>query len=38
VGNAANAGLTLDGIGNDDAVFAEKIIAGCIAGLRYAVA
>jgi Bacterial PH domain len=25
---AANAGLTLDGIGNDDAAFAEKIIAG----------
>jgi hypothetical protein len=36
--SAANAGLTLDGIGNDDAVFAEKIIAGCIAGLHYAVA
>jgi hypothetical protein len=25
---AASAGLTLDGIGNDDAAFAEKIIAG----------
>ena len=36
--SAANAGLTLDGIGNDAVVFAEKIIAGCIAGLRYTVA
>lgn len=33
---AANAGLTLDGIGNDDATFAEKIIAGGIAGRTYA--
>jgi len=29
---AANAGLTLDGIGNDDAAFAEKIIAAGMAG------
>ncbi len=29
---AANAGLTMDGIGNDDASFAEKIIAGGIVG------
>src|SRR5262249_1425580 len=32
---AANVGLTMDGIGNDDAAFAEKIIAGSIAGRRY---
>lgn len=32
---AANAGLTLDGIGNDDAAFAERIIAGAVAGHRY---
>jgi hypothetical protein len=35
---AANAGLTLDGIGNADAAFAEKIIAGGIAGRRYSAA
>jgi hypothetical protein len=35
---AANAGLTLDGIGNADAAFAEKIIAGGIAGRRFGVA
>lgn len=32
---AANAGLTMDGIGNDDAAFAEKIIAGGVAGRRF---
>jgi hypothetical protein len=32
---AANAGLTLDGIGKDDAAFAEKIIAGGMAGRRF---
>jgi hypothetical protein len=32
---AANAGLTLDGIGNADAAFAEKIIAGGMAGRRF---
>lgn len=31
---AANAGLTIDGIGNDDAAFAEKIIAASVAGRR----
>ncbi len=35
---AAGAGLTIDGIGNDDAAFAEKIIAGSIAGRKYALA
>ncbi len=35
---AANASLTMDGIGNDDAAFAEKIVAGCVAGRRFAVA
>ena len=34
---AANAGLTMDGIRNDDAAFAEKIIAGSIAGRKYRV-
>ena len=29
---AAAAGLTIDGIGNDDAAFVEKIIAGILAG------
>ncbi len=33
--DAANAGLTLRGIGNDDAAFAEKVIAGALAGVRY---
>lgn len=33
--NAANAGITFDGIGNDDAAFAEKIIAGRIAGRTF---
>lgn len=30
--DGANAGLTLDRIGNDDAAFAERIIAGSVAG------
>jgi hypothetical protein len=29
---AANSGLTIDGIGNDDAAFTEKVIAACVAG------
>jgi Bacterial PH domain len=33
---AANAGLTMDGIGNDDAEFAEQIIAGSVGGHVYA--
>ncbi len=33
---AANAGLTLDGIGNADAAFAEKIIAGGMSGRPFA--
>lgn len=32
---AANSGLTMDGIGNDDARFAERLIAGILAGQRY---
>lgn len=32
---AANFGLTLSGIGNDDAAFAEKLIAGTLAGVIY---
>jgi hypothetical protein len=32
---AANAGITIDGIGNDDAGFAEYIISGILAGRRY---
>jgi hypothetical protein len=32
---AANAGLTMDGISNDDAAFTERIIAGSIAGRRF---
>jgi hypothetical protein len=32
---AANAGLTLNGIGNADAAFAEKIIAGAMAGKTF---
>jgi hypothetical protein len=35
---AANAGLTIDGIGNDDAAFAERIISGFIAGRKYRLA
>jgi hypothetical protein len=35
---AANAGLTLDGIGNADAAFAEKIIAGGMAGKTFTAA
>jgi hypothetical protein len=35
---AADAGLTMDGIGNDDAAFAEKIISGCIAGHNFRLA
>jgi hypothetical protein len=35
---AANAGLTLDGIGNADAAFAEKIIASGMAGRAYTAA
>jgi hypothetical protein len=31
---AANSGLTLDGIGNDDAAFAEMVIASCVAGRK----
>ena len=31
---AANTGLTLDGIGNDDAAFIEKVIASCVAGRK----
>lgn len=33
--DAANFGLTLSGIGNDDAAFAEKIIAGIVSGIIY---
>ena len=33
--NAANAGITFDGISNDDAAFAEKIIAGRVAGRSF---
>ena len=36
--NGANAGLTLRGIGNDDATFAERIISGIISGRRYVAA
>lgn len=32
---AANFGLTLSRLGNDDAVLAERIIAGSVAGRRY---
>jgi hypothetical protein len=31
---AANAGLTIGGIGNDDAGFVEKVIASCVAGRK----
>ncbi|HLZ08198.1 MAG TPA: PH domain-containing protein [Chloroflexota bacterium] len=31
---AANTELTLEGIGNDDAAFAEKVIASCVAGRK----
>lgn len=31
---AANAALTIQGIGNDDAGFVEKIIASCVAGRK----
>jgi hypothetical protein len=31
---AANAGLTIQGIGNDDAGFVEKVIASCVAGRK----
>ena len=30
----ANAGLTIDGVGNDDAAFVEKVIASCVAGRK----
>jgi hypothetical protein len=35
--DAANFGMTLDRIGNDDAAFAESIISGAQAGVRYQV-
>jgi hypothetical protein len=35
---AADAGLTMDGIGNDDAAFAERIISGFVAGRKFSVA
>jgi hypothetical protein len=35
---AANAGLTLDGIGNADAAFAEKVIAGGMSGRAFSAA
>lgn len=31
---AANAGLTIEGIGNDDAGFTEKVVASCVAGRK----
>ncbi|HEY8745079.1 MAG TPA: PH domain-containing protein [Chloroflexota bacterium] len=35
---AANAGLTIDGIANDDALFVEKLVAGIVAGRSFTLA
>ena len=32
---AASAGLTMDGIGNDDAAFIENVISGSVAGRKF---
>lgn len=35
IDTSSGVGLTLDGINNDDAAFAERIIAGSVAGRRF---